>query len=85
MLRGAFSQPLTFPCPEVPAVASLEAAVEDEAANEAEPAVTSELLSTRSTEVSEDVLELSEDDDEIRRILGMHSCKVECKHESESN
>ena len=80
MLRGAFSQPLTFPCPEVPAVASLEA---DEA-NEAE-AVTSELLSTRSTEVSEDVLELSEDDDEIRRILGMHSCRVESKYKYEAN
>ena len=71
MLRGAFSQPLTFPWPlppeEVPAVAMLPFEVEAEA-------VTSLLLS-RSMEVSEDTLELSEEEEETRRILGMHSCE----------
>ena len=69
MLRGAFSQPLTFPCPdrpeEVPAVSAVPFEVEA-------PAVISLLLS-RSMEVSEDTLELSEEVEETRRILGMHS------------
>ena len=72
MLRGAFSHPLTFPCPERPedvpaAVSASVVPFEVEA-----PAAISLLLS-RSMEVSEDTLELSEKLEETRRILGMHS------------
>ena len=70
MLRGAFSQPLTFPCPdrpeEVPAVSAVPFEVEA-------PAAVISLLLSRSMEVSEDTLELSEEVEETRRILGMHS------------
>lgn len=72
MLRGAFSQPLTFPCPdrpeEVPAVSASAVPFEVEA-----PAAVISLLLSRSMEVSEDTLELSEEVEETRRILGMHS------------